>query len=234
MTNIDIAINAITKKDTEKLIGCLETMTKEEIQDLAEQFQAKSATVHMSGTWMEDGKGDLVDSEGNILQADVSVERSYKGWLELHYGPNSLHLASIIAIDRNSDDYDEDYFTLGEMRFGDDYGLSPDSFKMECDCKSEDRDIDESQIENYEDYDDFELSIDDYSEGGSLFATSISANQMDIDLESYGLISLPLQNTSANVKWFMFALLFMSSKKSISDLEPHHYDIQEFINDQLN
>jgi hypothetical protein len=234
MKIIDAAISGITKQDRDKLISCLEKMSKEQIQTLAQQFQATSATIYMSGTWVESGKGDLVDSDGNILQADVSVDRGYKGWLKLYYGPNSLHLASIVAIDRNNYDYDEDYFTLGEMRFSEDYGLSPDSFELDCDCKSEDRHINEHEIENYEDYDLFDLSIEDYSEGGRLVATSISANRIEIKLESDRLINLPLQDISPNVNWFVFAVLFISSKKLISDIESHHDDIQEFIDERLN
>ena len=234
MSIIDTAISAIKKQDSDKLIPCLEKMSKEDVQTLAQHFQATSATIFMSGTWMESGKGDLVDSDGNILQANVRVDRGYKGWLELHYGSNSLHLASIIAIDRNNHDFDEDYFTLGEMRFGEDDGLSPDSFHLDCDCKSEDRYINEDEIENYEDFDEFDLSIEDYSEGGRLVATSISADRIEIKLDSYGLINLPLQEISPNVNWFAFAILFISSKKSISEIEDHHYDIQEFIDERLN
>ena len=228
MSIIKSAMTAISKSDSKSLISSLEQMSKEEIQELASKYSVRSAVVSMSGTWVEESNGNLVDSEGNVLQEDVSVDRGYKGTLALYYGPESLHFASLIPIDRNNDDYDEDYFTPGEMIFGVDYGCPADGVELDCDCKSEDKHIREDELD-LDQYDEFELSIDDNSSEITLNSTSICAASIELNFENQKSLKLPIQNVDLSVSWFLFSILFMSSNKPISELKPFYGDIQEYM-----
>lgn len=228
MSIIKPAMTAISKSDSKSLISFLEQMSKEEIQELASKYLVKSAVVNMSGTWVEESYGNLVDSEDNVLQEDISVDRSYKGYLELHYHTESLHLASLIPIDRNNCDYDEDYFTPGEMLFGEDYGYPADSVELDCECNGEDRHIREDELD-LDQYDEFELSVDDSSSGTRLRSTSISATSILLTLDTLKTLWLPIQNVDHSVSWFLFSILFMSSNKPISALKPFHSEIQEYM-----
>ena len=228
MSIIKSAMTAIAKSNSKSLISCLEKMSKEEVQELASHCVISSATIYMSGTWVEESKGNLIDPEDNVLQENISVDRGYKGYLQLHYGPESLHLASIIPIDKNNFDYDEDYFTQGEMLFGEDYGYPADSVDLDYEAKSEDRYLRESELD-LDEFDEHDLSVEDYPGEYRLRSVSISANSIELTIDDNKTLKLPILNADSSVLWFLFSVLFMSSKKSIEDLKPFHYDIQDFM-----
>ena len=229
MSIIKSAMAAISKSDIDSLVSYLEQMSKEEVQELASMYSVKSAIVYMSGSWVEESKGNLMDSDDNVLQENVSVERGYKGWLELHYGPTSLHFASIIPIDSNNGDYDEDYFTPGEMLFAEDYGYPADSVEADCDCKSEFKNIREEEL-NLDELDEFDLWVDDNDSYMQLSALSISANSIVLTFEEKKTLKLRIHDVDKSVQWFLFSVLFMSSKKSISELDPSLQSmIQEYM-----
>jgi len=221
----ELALKAL---DTESFVNAVAHLNKEQIQELASQFKVISVKVFMSGSWVEVTTGDLIDSDGKILQENISVDTSYRGYFELLYGQDSLHLASLIPVDTSNYEYDEDYFTPGEMLFAEDYGYSPDSFVSDIECKGEFRNIREDEID-LDDFDEFDLSVEDSGSETWLNCVAITANRIELTFKDQGVISLPLQNTHHSVSWFAFSILFMSSNKSIAELRPNEDIIKSFM-----
>lgn len=228
MSIIKSAMAAISKSDSKSLSSCLDKMSKEELQELASKYVATSATIHMTGSWVEESQANLVDFDRKVIQENVSYERGFKGDLEQHYGHSSLHLAALIAIDENvTIDYDADYFTPGSMIYGEDYGLGADDATCSADSNFEERYIRRDELPDDVDIDECEL--DDSAGDIELRSAFIQAIKIDIHLEDKKVLTLPLLEASPNDQWFIFAILFISSKKSISDLNDHHYSIEDFM-----
>lgn len=228
MSIIKSAMAAISKSDSKSLSSCLDKMSKEELQELASKYLATSATIYMSGSWTEESKAELIDPDGKIIQSNISYERYFNGDLEQYYGSSSIHLAALIAIDQNvTIDYDSDYFTAGSMVFGEDYGLGADDATCSADSRHEERYIRFDELPDDIDID--ECGLDDSSSDINLGSAFIQAITIDILLADKKIITLPLLEAGSNEQWFIFSLLFMSSKKSISDLKDYHYSIEDFM-----
>lgn len=228
MSIIKSAMAAISKSDSKSLSSCLDKMSKEELQELASKYLATSATIYMSGSWTEESKAELIDPDGKIIQSNISYERYFNGDLEQYYGSSSIHLAALIAIDQNvTIDYDSDYFTPGSMVFGEDYGLGADDATYTADSRHEERYIRFDELAD--DIDIYECELDDSSSDINLRSAFIQAITIDILLADKKIITLPLLEAGSNEQWFIFSLLFMSSKKSISDLKDYHYAIEDFM-----
>lgn len=228
MSIIKSAMTAISKSDSKSLGSCLDKMSKEELQELASNYLVTSATIHMAGSWVEESNANLVDLDGNVVQEDVSYERGYKGAIEQYYGHDSLHFAALIAVNPNvTQDYDADYFTPGSMIFGEDYGYPADDASSSADCNFEDRYIRREEIE--EDVDLDECELEDSDADTKLYNAFIQAIEIDLILNTKNKITLPLLEAGSNELWFIFSILFKSSKKSIKDLGNGASEVSEFM-----
>jgi hypothetical protein len=233
MTLITSAISAISKSDMSSLSNCLKEMSKGELQELASNYNANSATIYMDGSWMESLSGNLVDNESQIIQENIKLDRWYGGIIEQYYEKNSLYLAALIAIDYNiNSDFDEDYFTIGTMIFGKEYQLSADDCFYDADCNHEERHIRLDEISDEVDVD--ECNIEDDSSDIKLGYASLLATKIELILNDKKTITLPLFEASPKEQWFIFALLFMSSKKSISEISFYHDRIKSFMEENFN
>ena len=228
MSIIKSAMSAISKSDRKSLGSCLDKMSKEEIQELASKYAVTSATIHMAGSWVEESKANLVDYDRKIIQEDVSYERGYKGTLEQYYGPDSLHIAASLAVNPNvTVDFDADYFTPGSMLFGEDYDMPADDVSSYADCNFEERYIRRDEIEDDIDFDECEL--DESNADIKLGTAFIQATKIDLVLNTNNKITLPLLEAGGNELWFIFSILFMSSKKTLEDLGADVDHVQEFM-----
>ena len=219
---------ALKALDTDSFVNAVAHLNKEQIQELASQFKVISVKVFMSGSWVEQTSGNLIDSDGRVVQKNVSVDKSYRGYFEMIYGQDSLHLASLIPVNTSNYEYDEDYFTPGEMLFAEDYGYSPDSFEVDIDCIAEFKNIREDEID-LDDFDEYDLSVEDSGSKTWLNCVEITANRIELTFKDQGVISLPLQNTHYSVLRFAFSVLFMSSNKSIAELRRNEDIIKSFM-----
>lgn len=228
MTFFNQAVSALKDCDTDLFVASVSHLNKEQIQELASQFKVISAKVIMSGSWVEHTKGDLVDSDGEVVQQNVSIDKSFRGYFEMIYGQDRLHFASLIPVNTSNWEYDEDYFTPGEMLFAKDYGYSPDSFEADINCIAEFKNIREDEID-LDDFDEFDLSVEDSDSKIWLNCVEITANRIELTFKDRGVIALPLQDTHHSVSWFAFSILFKSSNKSISELWRHEDLIKTFM-----
>lgn len=238
MSVIDFAKSAISNSNFEKLEEILQGLTKDQIQELAFYYKATSVIINMSGTWVEECKANLLDASGKIILKDVQIERSFKGWLEQSYDDSNLHSAAIAVLDTNfTYDYDEDYFSSGEMLFGKDYGYGASSSIYEADCTSEERyfnqdDIDEEDVD--EDFDIDDCDIDDNNSELSIHSAYIIPDRVVIELDGFPSINLKISgDISYLTRWFIFSLLFNSSGKTIDDLEGNSLIISEFMSEEF-
>ena len=228
MSIIKSAISAISNSNMKALISCLDNMSKEELQELASKYVVTSATIHMAGSWVEESEANLIDFDGNVIQADVSYERGYKGAIEQYYTNDSLHFAALVAVNPNvTEDYDADYFTPGSMIFGEDYGHPADDASSNADCNFEERYIRREEIEDDVDLDECEL--EDSDSDTKLYNAFIQAIEIDLILNTKNKITLPLLDAGRNELWFIFSILFISSKKSIKDLGNGAFEVSEFM-----
>ena len=229
MSVVESAKSAIESSDSEALVEILENLNKCEIQEIATLYEAESVKIHMSGAWVERLKVNLIDSDGNVVLSGVNVDRSYKGNIEQFFDASNLHSAALIAIDANIGDFDEDYFSPGEMLFGEDYGLDASSAYCTAECKSEDRHINYADIDE-EDFDADECEVDDDESDLKLLSASISANKIDIFFRGNSSISFKVNDqTSCLTLWYIFSVLFMSSRKTVDDLSGNESIIRDFM-----
>lgn len=234
MSVIDIAKNAINNLNIEKLEDILEDLSKEQIQELAFNYKATSVAINMSGTWVEECKAKLLDASGEVILNDVQVERSFKGWLEQAYSGSNLHSAAIAVLDVNfTHDYDEDYFTSGEMLFGEDYGYGASSSIYEADCKSEERYFNQDDIDD-EDFDVDECDIDDSETELTIRSVCIVPDRVVMAIDGHPPMAFEIsENISYSTRWFIFSLLFNSSGKTIEDLGLNSQIISEFMSENF-
>jgi hypothetical protein len=230
MSVIESAKSAIENSDSEALIAILERLNKSEIQDIATLFDAESVKIHMSGTWVERIKVNLIDSAGNLALSGVNLDRSYKGSIEQFFDASNLHSAALIALDVNvTSDFDEDYFSPDEMLFGEEYGLEASSAYCTAECKSEDRHINYGDIED-EDFDADDCEVDDDESESKLLRASISVNKIDVIFRCDSSISFKINDqTNCSTLWYIFSVLFMSSGKSVEDLSGNETIIRDFM-----
>lgn len=233
MSLVKKAISAIGKSNMNALRNCLSEMSKAELQNLASEYHAINATIHMSGSWAEECTGNLIDYDRKIIQRDVKFDRGFRGDIEQYYGSESLHIAAITAIHQNvTVDFDSDYFSSGSMIFGKDYDLGADDANFNADINFEERYIRRDELPDDVDLD--ECEIDDSEGDIKLSSAFIQAIEIEIELNNKKKLLLPLLEANPNEQWFVFSLLFISSKKAISDIKDHHYDIQEFIENNFS
>ena len=230
MTPTNSALSAINKEDGDSLVTALDKLTKEEIQEVAMKCKIQSATFLMRGTWIERTSGNLLSPDGDILQSDIFIDRGYKGNLQQHYGPNSLHYAAIVAL--IASDFDEDNFSAGDMLFGEDRGCPADSVNFDADCKSEDRYIKNGEID-YGAFEEDECEVDDNDTEMSLTNAFILPHFIELIFKDGKKIKLQVYDGSDNVTWFLFASLFMSSKKTFAAISQYAWEISEFMWDRF-
>lgn len=230
MSTTKSVLSAIDNEDSDSLAIFLDKLTKEEIQQVASKCQIQSATFLMRGTWIEKTRGNLLNPDGGIIQSNIFIDRGYKGNLQQHYGPNSLHFAAIVAL-KNSD-FDEDNFSAGDMLFGEDQGYPADSVDFDADCKSEDRYIQNGEID-YGEFEEDECEVDDNNTEMLLTNAFILPHFIELIFNNGKKIKLPVYEASANVIWFLFASLFMSSKKTFADISQYAWEISEFMLDRF-
>lgn len=234
MPTIDAAKSAISDSNFELLEKILEDLSKEQIQELAFYYKATSVKINMSGSWVELCSAKLLNSSGEVVLDDIRLERGYKGWLEQFYDSSALHLASIAVLNRNfTYDFDEDYFSPGEMLFGKDYGFGASSSDYDAECKSEERIYSELDVDD-EDFDPDDCDVDENESSLTIQSVYIVPNSLIISLEGHPSISIKVhQDISHLVLWFVFALLFNSSGKSLSDLDGGSAIISEFMDENF-
>jgi len=232
MPAIDTAKSAISNSNFELFEEVLENLSKEQIQELAFSYKATSMTINMSGTWVEICRAKLLNSSGKVVLDDIRLERGYKGWLEQFYDSSTLHLAALAVLDTNfTVDFDEDYFSAGEMLFGKDYGFGASSSDFEAECKSEERIYNELDVDD-EDFDPDDCDVDDNDSPVTLRSVYITVNSLIIAIEGHPSISIKVhQATNHLVCWFVFALLFNSSGKSVDELGD--YSVRYFMEDNF-
>ena len=234
MHSIDIAKSAISNSNFELFEEILMDLSKEQIQELAFFYKATSVTINMSGTWVEICRAKLLNSSGKVVLDDIRLERGYKGRLEQFYDSSALHLAALAVLDANfTADFDEDYFSAGEMLFGKECGFGASSSAFEAECKSEERIYNELDVDD-EDFDPDDTEVDE--NGSSLIIQSvyIVPNRLIILIEGHPPISIKVyKDISHLVLWFVFALLFNSSGKSLNDLDKDSAIISDFMDDNF-
>lgn len=224
--------NAIANADSECLVSLIRKLTKEEVQKIAYSYRAKSATLIMFGTWVEECDANLLDSSGEVVFSDIRLERGFKGWLNQVYDVNNLHSVAIAVLDENfTGDYDEDFFSVGDMLFGEEQGYGASTSENEADCKSEERTIQEDIDE--EEIDPFEYQIDEHNREMIISNAYISTKRLIIELDGYPEISIDVSGgVNYLVRWFVFSVLYLSSGKTIEELDKNSATtISDFMNE---
>jgi len=231
---INSAKSAIENSKSELLEEILERLSKEQIQELAFNYKATSVTINMFGSWIEECRAKLLNSSGKKILDDIRLERGYKGSLKQFYDSDRLHLAALVILDPNfSSDYDEDYFSPGEMLFGEEYGFGASSSDFDADCKSEERFFNEFDV-NEEDFDPDDCDVEENESGLSIHNVYIVPSLLTIALDGHPSISIKVrEDIDHSVIWFSFALLFASSGKTIDDLEGNSQIIKYFMSDNF-
>lgn len=232
MSAIKSINSAIANSNSKSLEVILNKLSKEEAQELAYSYKAISAKFIMSGTWIEKCQTNLLDSSGDIIINDIRVERSFKGKLSQFYDLNNLHSAALLILDPNFlRDYDEDYFSPGEMVFGQDYGYGATSSDFDADCKSEERIFDEDELVD-RDIDPLDCEVDDHERELNISNAYITVDRLIIGLDGHPSISIAInENKSYLVLWFLFSLLFISSEKTVEDLGNNSEIIRDFMSE---
>jgi hypothetical protein len=233
MSAIDTAKTAIGNSNFELLEEILEDLSKEQIQELAFYYKTTSVTINMSGTWVEESTANLIDASGKLILSDIQIERGFKGWLAQNYNSSNLHSAALLVLDINFiHDYDEDYFSPGEMLFGADYGYGASSSTYEADCKSEERLFNQDDLDDDIDVD--ECDFDDADSELIIQNAYIVPNRVVITLDGYPSISFKVsKDMSYSTRWFIFSLLFNSSGKTIEDLGLNSQIVSEFMSENF-
>lgn len=234
MLDVENAKSAIINSNNEMLQKILCALSKEKIQELAFNYKATSATISMSGTWVERCEAKLIGPSGEIVANNIVLERGFKGWLKQSYDASNLHAASLAVLDANfTVDFDEDYFSPGKMLFGEEAGFPASSSSYEADCKSEQRIFDEYELEEL-DVDPGECEVVENDSEITLHNVYIKPSRLDIPLANNSTISIDVSGQVSHlVLWFVFALLFNSSGKRMDDLGGNAEIIKYFMEDNF-
>jgi len=232
MSLTNFASMAIAESNVDTLLEILQKLSKEEIQDLASRFKVHSATINMFGSWVESCLVNIVDIHQNIIQKDIPREQSLCGDIQQLYSAESLHFASLVVLQDNTD-YDEDYFEPRTMLFDGDFGYPADSSSYDFDCRHQELILPRSLTED-EDFDLDNYEIDDYDSLITIDTASISVISIELIFENGTNLDLPLNRSNAKLDWFVFSLLFMSSKKSLQDFNRLDYIISEFMKEHFD
>ena len=220
---------ALKNQNSDEFCKVLDKLKKSEIQELATMLNIKSGTLHMQGSWIEQFKADLVNSDSEVIQAAITCERGYKGKLDQYYSVDSLHFLAIICIDANfTNDYDEDNFKPGTMLL-DFYDAPADSADYSFECNYESRSVRTNDVED-EDFDESEYDIEELNSPIELRQACIVPTSIELTLNGGKSITFNVSDPSPELRWFLFSSLFMSSGKSISELVTRHFEIKDFMN----
>lgn len=234
MSVINSIKSAISNSDSELLELLLQKLSKAEIQELACSLKAISATINMSGTWVEECKTNLLDASGEVIISDIKVKRGFKGNLSQYYDISNLHSAALVVLDPNfTSDYDEDYFSPGEMLFGQDYGYGATSSDCDADCKSEQKIFSQDEAEG-EEFDSLDCEIGDDERELNLSDACVSIDNLIIELDGYPPVSIGIhEDINYLVLWFIFSVLFNSSGKTVQDLGGQSRLISDFMSENF-
>lgn len=216
MASINTALSALTGLDSKALVKSVVKLSREQLEELATKANVVEAVVHMSGSWIEETYVDLIDSKNKIIQKKVPCEQEYRGKLLQCFHIDTLQDAALFVLDQCIDEeFDEDHFEPGSMLL-DVHGAENVELNAECTGESIDTDLDEHEV-NYGKYP-VELST-----------AAITANTISLRIDSDKSLELPLKDASAQLKWFIFNILFKSSHKTYDDFKNGSEAVDEFI-----
>lgn len=228
MSYFNRAAVALKNWNSVDFCNVVDKLGKSEIQELASMFNIQSGTLHMQGTWIEQFKADLVNSDSEVIQAAITCERGYKGKLDQYYSADSLHFLAIICVDTNfTNDYDEDNFKPGTMLF-DFYDAPADSADYSFECNYESRSVRTNDAED-DDFDESEYDIEELNSPIELRQAYIVPTSIELTLVGGKPITFDVSDPSPELRWFLFSSLFISSRKSISELTNHYFEIKDFM-----
>jgi hypothetical protein len=233
MSSFKRAAVALKNQNSDEFCKVVDKLKKSEIEELAAMLNIQSGILQMQGSWIEQFKADLVNSDSEVIQAAITCERGYKGLLEQMYGPGSLHFLAVTCIDVNfSNDYDEDNFEPGTMLF-DLFDAPADSADYSFESNYESRSIRTNEIED-EDFDESEYDIEELNFPIELTQAFIVPKNIKLALVGGKSITFNVSDPSPELCWFLFSSLFMSSGKSISELTTRHFEIKDFMNQNFD
>lgn len=216
MASIKTALSALTGLDSKVLVKSVDKLSRDQLEELATKANVVEAVVHMSGSWIEETYVELTDSKNKVIQKKVPCEQEYRGKLLQFFHLDTLHDAALFVLHQCIDEeFDEDYFEPGSMLLDID-GADDVELNFECTGESIDTDVEEYEV-NYGKY-----SVE-------LSSVAITANTISLYIDSGKTLELPLKDASIQLKWFIFSLLFKSSRKTYDDFKNGSEAVDEFI-----
>ncbi len=235
MSLIEHAKKSIESANTESLVKLLNQLTKAQIEQLASSYRAKSFTVVMNGSWSVESKANLLDMDGNVVLEGFNLERSYHGSLAQLFDANNLHWAGLFTLASNlGGDFDEDSFTPGSMEFKFDGSDNCVVVDMTADCNSEERHYDPADIAD-ESVDIDMCEIEELEGTVTLNSASLDISGIEIEISGHPNLIIDIDDDINHmVCWFVFALLFISSGRTIEELGSDSVYIKDFMEQNFN